>query len=393
MKVNLPDCLKKVLLATAISCLFLSPLQAKEEPNLPTIDISQDADRQTVIAAGTEDVYQGHPYSVLMPDGKTIYTVWCINHGGHAGPMAKSEDGGKTWTRLDDKMPKGYWKHMNCPSIYRMVDAKGAERLWVFSARPLMPRIVSEDGGETWEERKPLGFPCVMAFSSIVKCKEPGAYLGFYHVKVSPEKKVFKGEPHHLKGTLIIMQSKTLDGGQTWSEPKQIADVEGKDPCEPFAFHSPDGKEICCLMRENTHKGRSLMMFSNDEGETWSTPVDTPWGLTGDRHEGTYTKDGRLVIAFRDMAPGTKTLGHFVAWVGTYDDIKNGKPGQYRVKLLHSNAGNDCGYPGVMCLPDDTVVALTYVKYKPGKKKHSIVATRFKLSELDEKLEKEKSRQ
>jgi hypothetical protein len=32
-------------------------------------------------------------------------------------------------------------------------------------------------------------------------------------------------------------------------------------------------------MRENTHKGYSLMMFSSDEGATWSEPVDTPWGL------------------------------------------------------------------------------------------------------------------
>lgn len=50
---------------------------------------------------------------------------------------------------------------------------------------------------------------------------------------------------------------------------------------------------------------------------------------------GVQTGDGRLVIAFRDQAPESPTKGHFVAWVGTYDDIKQGKPGQYRVKLLH----------------------------------------------------------
>ena len=119
---------------------------------LPTLDISQEFERHTIIAAGTEDIYQGHPTALLMPDEETIFTVWNINHGGHAGPMAKSEDGGQTWTRLDDILPANYENYYNCPSIYRMVDLLGTERLWVFAARPDMPRIVSDDGGETWEE-------------------------------------------------------------------------------------------------------------------------------------------------------------------------------------------------------------------------------------------------
>jgi hypothetical protein len=130
------------------------------------------------------------------------------------------------------------------------------------------------------------------------------------------------------------------------------------------------------------------MMFSNNEGKTWSEPVETPWGLTGDRHMGIYTKDGRLVIAFRDKALNSPTSGHFVAWVGTYDDIKKGKPGEFRIKLLHSYAGGDCGYPGMEILPDGTIVATTYIKYKEGKDKHSVVSTRFRMKELDAKAAK-----
>jgi hypothetical protein len=148
-----------------------------------------------------------------------------------------------------------------------------------------------------------------------------------------------------------------------WSEPVVIADVKGKKPCEPFAFRSPNNRELCCLMRENTHKGHSLMMFSRDEGRTWSRPKDTPWGLTGDRHYGLYTNDGRLVIAFRDKAIGSATYNHFVAWVGTYDDIRNNRPGEYRIKLLTSYDGRgDCGYPGMERLPDGTIIATTYLK-------------------------------
>jgi hypothetical protein len=250
------------------------------------------------------------------------------------------------------------------------MDPQGGERLWVFSARPNMPRIVSEDSGKNWLEMEPLGkdFQCVMTFSSVTRLKD-GNYAGFYHRRGS--------------GSLQVLQTITKDGGLTWSKPQVIAEVEGKAPCEPFVFRSPDEKELCCLMRENMHKGHSLMMFSTDEGRRWSKPVDTPWGLTGDRHMGTYTQDGRLVIAFRDMAPKSPTRGHFVAWVGTYEDIRTGRPGQYRIKLLHSYAGSDCGYPGMELLPDGTIVATTYIKYRPDKQKHSVVSTRFTMDEMD----------
>ena len=136
-------------------------------------------------------------------------------------------------------------------------------------------------------------------------------------------------------------------------------------------------------MRENTHTGCSLVMFSSDEGATWSAPKDTAWALTGDRHVGVLARDGRLVIAFRDQAPQSPTHGHFVAWVGTYDEIKRGQPGQYRIKLLHSFAGRDCGYPGVELLPDGTIVATTYIKYWNDARKQSVVCTRFTLAETD----------
>lgn len=377
--------MKTTTLPILFAVLTGATLLAEEAPNLPLVDISDETARHTIIARGTPEIYQGHPTTLLMPDKKTLFAVWCINHGGSAGPMAKSEDGGKSWERLDDQLPEDYQTHQNCPSIYRLIDKDGQARLWVWSAAkgtrsgPGMPSIMSEDDGKTWKEMPPLGFPCVMTFSSIVRLQD-GRYLGLYH----------KGPDGKDKAPLKVYQTITSDGGFTWSEPQIVAAVEGKNPCEPFVFRSPDGKELCCLLRENTHKGRSLMMFSNDEGSTWSEPMDTPWGLTGDRHIGIQTADGRLVFAFRDQAINSPTRGHFVAWVGTYEDIKSGAPGQYRIKLLHSYAKrvSDCGYPGVELLEDGTIVATTYVKYAEGPEKHSVVSTRFKLSETDALLKK-----
>ncbi len=353
----------------------------REAARLPVVDLSQEGARQTVVAAGATNLYQGHPTTVLLPDGRTIFCVWCVNHGGAAGPMARSGDGGRTWERLDGGLPAGYRTHQNCPSIYRLVDGRGLGRLWVWSAAlgtrqgAPMPSIMSEDDGQTWREMPPLGeaFYCVMTFSSVVRLKD-GTYLGLYHRGET------KGEG---RKTLEVVQSVTADGGFTWSAPRVVAAVAGKLPCEPYVFRSPDGAELCCLMRENTHKGLSLKMFSRDEGRTWSVPTDTAWGLTGDRHMGVRTQDGRYVIAFRDQAPQSSTKGHFVAWVGTYDDIRQALPGQYRIKLLHGYKTGDLGYPGVELLPDDTVVATTYLKYWADGRQHSVVSTRFTLKETD----------
>lgn len=382
MKTHKPFCTIPFA-AIAITSLMLAPIAIANGP-IPVVDLSGDEIRHVVIAAGTPDVYQGHPTTLSMPDGKTLFAVWNLGHGGHAGPMAMSEDGGLTWTRIDDRLPASYATHQNCPSIYRMINAQGKERIWVFSAAlgsrsgPGMPRIVSEDGGKTWNEMPPLGFPCVMTFSSVVEIGK-GKYLGLFH----------RGPDGIDRAPLEVLQTITSDGGLTWSEPRTVAAVNGKSPCEPFVFRSPDEKELCCLMRENARKGLSLVMFSDDDGSTWSEPKETSWGLTGDRHIGIHTKDNRMVFAFRDQAPNSPTLGHFVAWVGTYDDIRSGREGAYRIKLLHNYAGRDCGYPGVELLPDDTIVATTYIKYRDTNEKHSVISTRFKLAETDRMLAKE----
>lgn len=344
---------------------------------LPLADISDWRRRQTVIAAGTTNVYQGHPTTVLMPDGRTLFAVWTLEHGGACGPAARSDDGGRTWTRIDDLFPECYKTHRNCPSIYRIVAPDGKARLMIFTNKKGVGRMVSDDDGRSWRELPSLPLKRVgMPFTSVVRLKD-GSTAAFGQMGLESG----HGTKAEKAGQSVFMIV-SADGGLTWGEPQIIATKAGKDLCEPFVLRSPDGAELCCLMRENFHQGRSMMCFSRDEGKTWSEPVDTPWGLTGDRHEGVQAPDGRWVIAFRDRAIGSSTYGHFVAWVGTYEDIRNGRPGQFRIKLLHSFAKWDCGYPGMECLPDGTILATTYIKYWDDARRHSVVCTRFKLSEL-----------
>jgi hypothetical protein len=125
----------------------------------------------------------------------------------------------------------------------------------------------------------------------------------------------------------------------------------------------------------------NIIVILADEGQTWSKAVDAPWGLTGDRHHGIRLPDGRLVIVFRNASPQSKDKAGFIAWVGTYDDIQQGKPGQYRVRLLKTF--KDGFYPGIHLLADGTIVATTYANYRKEDIGTSIVSVRFKMSEVD----------
>ena len=301
-----------------LACALALPVAAVAAP-LPTVDLAADTARQVVIAQGTAAVYQGHPTTLLLLDGKTMFCVWTLGHGGTCGPMKRSGDGGKTWSDLLP-VPENWTTVRNCPALYRLSDAQGVARLFVFAGQ-------------------------------------------------GPD-----GKMH---------QAHSTDDGKTWTPWRIILDMGALKPCEPAIVRSPDGKQLLCLLRENSRTAGSLYMTSEDKGVTWSEAKPLPIGLTGDRHMPRYAMDGRLVVCFRDTGKSSATKNHFVAWVGRYEDIVNGQDGQHRIKLLHSHAGGDCGYPGLELLPDGTFVATTYIKYRPGPGKQSVVSTRFKLAETD----------
>src|SRR5690554_6411679 len=93
---------------------------AQQLPLIPVADLSPDRERQVVIAPDTKDLYNGHPTTVLLADGQTVFCVWSYDHGGQCGPLTKSEDSGKTWKKLST--PDDWGNMENCPSIYRLMD-------------------------------------------------------------------------------------------------------------------------------------------------------------------------------------------------------------------------------------------------------------------------------
>lgn len=359
----------------ALTVLAIAQLSATAAP--PVVDLSQNTAHHVVLARGTADTYQGHPTTLLMPDGQTVFATWTLGHGGTCGPLKRSDDGGQTWSELLP-VPDNWKAVRNCPALYRLTDPQGVSRLFIFAGQGpdgAMHQSISTDEGKTWSPMKSNGLACVMPFCTIAPVEGCKKLIGLTNIRRPGETK----DPR----SNILAQSESTDGGLTWTKWQILLDLGELKPCEPEVVRSPDGKQLLCLIRENVRTEPAHYMTSDDEGRTWSKHQPLPPGLHGDRHKAVYAPDGRLVIVFRDMGRNSPTRNHFVAWVGKYDDILAGRDAEYKIKLLHSHKGSDCGYPGLELLPDGTLLATTYVKYRPGPEQNSVVSVRFSLVETD----------
>ncbi|HHW10608.1 MAG TPA: exo-alpha-sialidase [Firmicutes bacterium] len=341
---------------------------------IPLLDLAFDTHRQ-VIVDSVPGTYLGHPDTVLLGDGRTILVVYPLGHGGPT-VLKRSEDGGLSWSgRLP--VPANWQETANVPTIFRLTDKEGVERLIVFNnmARPneaALPgrgssdlhQSVSTDGGMTWTPFQPNGLITPVAPNTIIPISGQ-RYLT-----------VFQRDGR-------IEMSITEDGGLTWEKQRTIATHPQARLTEPAVIASPDGRQLAVLIRENTRRYNSMLIVSQDEGRTWSAPVELPGVLTGDRHMPKYAPDGRLVITFRDRYEDGGTYGDFVAWVGTFDDLVNLRPGACRLRLLKNRRyDHDTGYAGLELLPDGTFVATTYIPLTDGARP-SVVSVRFTMEEVD----------
>jgi hypothetical protein len=348
--------------------------------SLVWIDLAAQQHRQ-VIVDRQEGQYLGHPTTVLLEDGQTMFAVYPKGHGRGAIVMKRSGDGGKTWSeRLP--IPESWATSKEVPTIHRVFDSKGKKRLILFSGLYPIRMAVSEDEGKSWTGLQPIGkYGGIVAMASVVKLLTgDGHYMAMFH-----DDGRFIHENGERSDTMRLYKIFSSDGGLHWSAPEEIFKSSSIHLCEPGVIRSPDGKQLAALLRENRRKHNSHVIFSNDEGKTWSLPKELPLTLTGDRHTGKYAPDGRLFISFRDRTPENKspTEGDWVGWVGTYEDIVLGREGQYRVRLMDNTKDWDCAYSGVEVLPDGTFVTTTYGHWIAGESPY-VVSVRFTLKEIDQ---------
>ena len=381
--------MKRLFIIFVGFCIVVRLVQAEDKIqskgySIPTIDLSKQAHRQIVVDR-EKGQYLGHPTTVLLEDKKTMLIVYPKGHGRGGIVYKRSNDGGFTWSSRIPT-PKSWSTSKEVPTLHRVIDASGQKRLIMWSGLYPARLAISENDGDSWSELKPAGD---WGGIVVMGCLEPlktgkGNYMAMFH----DDGRFFKGAMNRESNPVFtLFKTFSKDGGLTWSYPEAILSRSDVHLCEPGIIRSPDGKQLCVLLRENARRRNSFVIFSNDEGETWTNPRELPASLTGDRHTGRYSKDGRLFISFRDRTHDTRTFGDWVAWVGTYSDIVNGREGQYRVRLMDNHKSADCAYPPVEILPDDTIVTTTYGHWTKGESPY-IVSVRLKLSELDAMAER-----
>lgn len=375
--------------------------------------------------------YMAHPDSVLLKNGN-ILTMYPAGHGKGAVQNKISTDGGLTWDSTIGNTPASWENSQETPTVYRLEFSDGTpDKLIMISANPKWQDSettggfecsVSSDEGATWTEFQRFysladenSVVPIVAMSSLTRLKENGEFvdkwMGLFH----------DADFYNYKTILTFDEN----GNMQWSVPEkyfaQYREIEqSSNMCEVEVIRSENGTgdELCLITRSNSKKINSLISFSSDEGKTWSKPVEAPAALNGERHKAEYTPDGRLYITFRSIERGNKAKENakfstktgwisegLVAWVGTYEDLKNGSEGQYRIKLAHIYtekqtepeyyAEADTGYCGNVVLADGTIVTCGYGKFSPDEKtadgktlKTYICSKRINLRHTDELVKK-----
>lgn len=361
---------------------------------IPYLDLSQEVARQVTVDRESGQ-YLGHVTTCLLDDGKTLLAVYPRGHGKGAIVLKRSMDGGRTWSeRLPT--PQSWETSREVPTLHRMVGIDRKKRIILWSGLYPARYSMSEDEGKTWTELKAAGDwgGIVVMGTDVTLQSGPGHYACYFH----DDGRYYQRENKSTQPTEFrLYQVRTRDGGLTWEDPEVIWKGSDLHLCEPGAVRSPDGKTIALLLRENSRRANSQVIFSHDEGETWSQPKALARELTGDRHTVRYAKDGRLVVVFRGVSPGKHeffangeahgdlpTLGDCAVWIGQWEDLVHGSPGQILVKLLDNKRGLDSTYPGVEVLPDGSIVVTTYGSWDDAKVPF-IKSARFTLAELDER--------
>ncbi|MCA9131860.1 MAG: exo-alpha-sialidase [Planctomycetales bacterium] len=366
-----------------VLCGVANAAAAEPTGGYPTlIDLDDQRERQVVVDRQAGQ-YLGHPTTCLLEDGKTILCVYPQGHGRGAIVYKRSVDGGRSWSeRLPT--PANWATSQEVPTLHRVVGPDGTKRIIMWSGLYPARLAVSEDDGANWSELKPVGDwggIVVMGFVEPLH-SGPGHYLAMFH----DDGRYFSAQGKRSE-TFKLYKTFSQDGGLTWETPQVVYQSSEVHLCEPGCIRSPDGKRMAVLLRENARRKNSHVIFSDDEGQTWTTPRELPLALTGDRHTGKYAADGRLFISFRGISPKQSAAqrpfeGDWLGWVGTWDDIVHGRVGQYAVRLKDNTKGYDTAYPGVERLPDDTFVVTTYGHWQQDEQPY-ILSVRFTLAELD----------
>lgn len=382
---------------------------------------------EVVNVFGDKSLYLGHPDSVLLDNGD-IVTAYPEGHGKGKTILKRSTDDGKTWNAIATATPESFVDTQETPTIYKLDFKSGDQKLIMISGRPgwgkkgegfdvTLSNSKNDDGkcdGEVWTSHKNYFgpnaeegyvekagiFEPIVAMASLTQIKQNGQFIDKWMG-------IFHDYDFNVYKTFLTFDT---NGEMYWTRPARVIDKKYRSTerslkfCEPEVVRSPDGGELAMIFRVNAKKSFSQVVFSTDEGRTWSKPQELSRELTGERHKAEYDPiSGKLVITFRainwKVKQETKSSCWYsrgwVTWVGNYDDLKKGLDGKgdYVIKMAHTyldgqteeqeSANSDTGYAGLVITADGTIVASSYGKFSANSEETYILTKRFKLADIE----------
>ena len=337
--------------------------------------------------------YFGQPDMLRTETGRLI-TAFPQGHGHGPLLMRYSDDNGTSWHEFANPLPKDWEGSQETPTLYALRLANGRERLMLITACPGWGTdsdgnktgwntSYSDDNGETWTEHAHWytdlrGRPnkSIVGMASLVQLHDDAGnpkqeWMGIYH------------DYDYVNYKTIL----TFDaqGREQWSEPVPMmpnnrAFERAYGMCEIGMFRSPDGKRIVGLVRSQNHNNLSTLIYSDDEGKTWSEPIDLPGSLAGERHKiARDPQTGLYVVTFREVdfdrnhnnkieGGGDWICDDWGMWVGTYEQLINQQDGMFRIRLAEDFSGDkvpghkrgDTGYTGLTVDPNGLFVMDSY---------------------------------
>ena len=383
--------------------------------DLPTVSLSLDS-AVTVEKSGS---YIAHPDSVWVDDGSEqgkIIVMYPLGHGKGELAMRVSYDMGRTWSERVSGLPKSFEDSQETPTLYNLKFTDGNEKLVLISGCPYWPATTykadgfnfsfSDDYGETWSEFEKFHSPydAIVAMSSLTQVKENDVFvdkwMGLFH---DHEFNVYK--------TYLTFDE---NGNADWSAPEPLMPNYAEETkkygmCEVEIIREPKSDTLILLSRAEKRVSRSLIAFSDDEGESWYGLKELPYELCGDRHKAEYDPvSGKVLISFRQMIPVKRSAvsiytaisGGWYAWVGTFDNLmsyadedpSNDSKGEYLIELGKTDyfakpydVVRDNGYSGVVCV-DGTFNVVGYGSFDKAGITRYIISRTFNLADIEKLL-------
>ncbi len=266
------------------------------------------------------------PDMIRLADGRLLVGYRdSISHIAQDGRIlvVESSDDGRTWsaprvavdTSIDDRDPKlTQLRDGTILMNFFRTDWTGypsqnpATLVGTFVAR-------STDGGRSWSEPVQVGTAMSGPSDVIV-----GAYYAGHAATHGPIVELSNGDllvplygrlPEGGNGPATVVRS--TDGGLTWPKSGEafIGHTTGLDYQEPNLSVLRDGTLLSII---RTSRNIAYVSWSDDNGHTWSTPVDS--GLPASSHHQLRLRNGAILFTYGDPSgkinAGRPTLGRIL---------------------------------------------------------------------------------